>query len=79
MIKRTFACGLLAAAIAAPVSSVAAPRVVVISLDGGTPSLPGQSKASLAVRVRAGTTRRAGNFAVKRLPVPGVLSISRVA
>jgi len=33
----------------------------------------------VSVRTRAGTTRRAGNFAVKRLPVPGVLSISRVA
>ncbi|HZF20673.1 MAG TPA: alkaline phosphatase family protein [Burkholderiales bacterium] len=39
MKKCAFASGLLTAAIAVPLSSLAAPRVVVISLDGGTPSL----------------------------------------
>ena len=39
----------------------------------------GQCRASFAVRARAGTTRRAGNLAVNRLPAPGVLSISKVA
>lgn len=38
-----------------------------------------QWMASFAVRATAGTTRRAGNLAVNRLPAPGVLSISSVA